>query len=305
MAGKPKPVVPTTDFASVPLPQPGGGPDIVPGVEPDAEGVRFHETRMIPVEELRPNTWNPNAMSDDEFDRLCREIVDVGFLDPLIVVPVSENDGPPYYRILGGEHRYRAAQVLGMEAVPCIVLSEPRFQDEELQKALTMRLIFLKGSPDPVKLMVLVKEFMQKRSAEATRDAFAFVRKDAWDKMIFQMRGRLKEAGVPAPALKEFDQKTADARTAKDLGVIVKQIMDSYKNTLAVGFMVFSHEGKKHTYIPTSARTQATLDRLMAYLHATNTHADTVFGPMLEQALEGLIEKLAEQHSSSKRKAAD
>jgi len=278
-------VLPVTDFvtAPVPLPAPADG---APAAAPAT--VQFHSPRMIPIDELRVNDWNPNVMADEEFDRLVQDIQDVGFLDALVVVPVSLDGGPPVYRILGGEHRYRAAQVLGLTALPCFVLDEPRFQDVELQKALTMRLIFVRGKPDPVKTLLVIRDLMQNHSAEHTRAMVGFVHKEQWDKLVFQMRGRLKKAGVPATGIAEFDQRATEAKTAKDLGVILRHIMDTYKSTLPYGFMVFSHHGRKHTYIATTAATQATLDRILAFSHAAGVEINTVLGP----ALDGVLEKL-------------
>lgn len=56
------------------------------------------------VASLKPNTYNPNRQSDDEFLMLCRSIVEDGFTDAVIV----NTDRT----IIDGEHRWTAAIVL-------------------------------------------------------------------------------------------------------------------------------------------------------------------------------------------------
>ena len=53
---------------------------------------------------IRPNAYNPNRQSDDEFLLLCKSIVDDGFTDAIIV----NKDRT----IIDGEHRWTAAVVL-------------------------------------------------------------------------------------------------------------------------------------------------------------------------------------------------
>lgn len=56
-------------------------------------------------EDIEPNDWNPNELSDDEFDQLVKSIEDNGWTMP-IVVHAEEN------YIIDGEHRWVAAKHL-------------------------------------------------------------------------------------------------------------------------------------------------------------------------------------------------
>jgi ParB family chromosome partitioning protein len=83
------------------------------------------EVVEIPIDKIVPNTWNPNVMDDETFNRLAEEIQDVGMIDPIQVVPIEGEEEK--YMILGGEHRWRVMKVLGYETIPCIVLTDEKF----------------------------------------------------------------------------------------------------------------------------------------------------------------------------------
>ena len=65
----------------------------------------------LPLSLLVPQDINPNKMSDREFNLLCDNMTKVGFVGPIFVRPIEGGK----YRIIGGYHRYKAAQVLGMD----------------------------------------------------------------------------------------------------------------------------------------------------------------------------------------------
>ena len=251
-------------------------------VPPD---VRFYETRVILLADLRPNAWNPNSMSAAKFARLKQEILDVGFIEPLVVVPCKTEDGVPYYRILGGEHRYRAATDLALKGVPCNVLDHPMFQDEEAQRAMNAKLIFLKGDVDRDKMVAMVKSLAEKYSSEKVRELFAVTDKTAWDRMVWGMRQKLKKEGLPAKAIAEFDEKAKDARASKDLSEIVEAIFVTYRHTLPYGFMVFTLHGKKHTYVPVTQGTQLVLDDVLERCRAEGLDINKLLEPAFREAL--------------------
>lgn len=251
--------------------------------------MRFYQTRVIPLADLRTNAWNPNVMAPADYARLVREIQDVGFIDPLIVVPWQDPDGTAFYRILGGAHRFRAATELGLAGVPCNILEGPQFQDEETQKALTARLIFLRGSIDRDRLVALVQGLAEKYSSEKVRDLFAVTDKTAWDRQIWGLRKKLQKEGLPPAALAEFDAKTKDARAAKDLSEIVDAIFTTYRHTLPYGFMVFTLHGKQHTYVPVTQGTQDVLTVLLDRCRAAGKDINTLLEPAFKAAAEALV----------------
>jgi len=60
--------------------------------------------------------------SDTHVKRIVDSIERVGFLTPLVVVPADGEDGNDGYHIIDGQHRYLAAQELGLKRVPVMVV---------------------------------------------------------------------------------------------------------------------------------------------------------------------------------------
>jgi len=77
--------------------------------------------------EIRPNQYNPNRQTEDEFEMLKASIREDGFTQPILCLV----DGT----IVDGEHRWRAAQELGMQRVPVVKVS----MSEAQRRIATMR----------------------------------------------------------------------------------------------------------------------------------------------------------------------
>jgi len=94
------------------------------------------DIQEIPIGDLVPNPWNPNRMDAETYAKLRAYIKARGFVEPLVVRP---HDGR--WEILGGYHRWMAAQELDYTAVPCSVVD---LGDREA-KILSINLNELKG----------------------------------------------------------------------------------------------------------------------------------------------------------------
>jgi ParB family chromosome partitioning protein len=76
----------------------------------------------IPIERLAPDPFQPRTHFTEETIReLADSIHQHGLLQPLLVRPMQGLNSRGRYWIVGGERRYRAAQLLGMKALPCRV----------------------------------------------------------------------------------------------------------------------------------------------------------------------------------------
>lgn len=77
----------------------------------------------LPVEEIRPNPWQPRQEFEQEgLQELAASIARHGILQPLTVRRVGET-----WELIAGERRLRAARMAGLERVPCM---ETRADDE-------------------------------------------------------------------------------------------------------------------------------------------------------------------------------
>lgn len=91
----------------------------------------------IPVCRILPNPAQPRKYFDsDETLRLADSIRRHGILQPLCVrKPISVGDLDDYggvYELIAGERRLRAAKLLGMAEVPCIVVEADSLRSAEL-----------------------------------------------------------------------------------------------------------------------------------------------------------------------------
>jgi ParB/RepB/Spo0J family partition protein len=66
----------------------------------------------VSVDQVRPNGYNPNRQNEHEFTLLKASIQEDGFTQPVIV---AED-----LTIVDGEHRWRAAQAVGLEKIPVV-----------------------------------------------------------------------------------------------------------------------------------------------------------------------------------------
>lgn len=259
--------------------------------EPHGQSTEFHEIRNIAVADVDPNPWNPNQQDEKTFNRLVQEIKDVGFLEPIHVVPyVHEETGATRYLILGGEHRWRAATVAGMENVPALLLKHKRFADVDFQKAMTVRLNALRGKLNKEKMVKLFHDFADRYSEEEVRELFAFTDKDAWNKLLGDTRKGLKKSGMSAELLAEFDKNALTARSVEDLSSIIKHLYEMYSDTVPFGFMVFTYGKKEHIYIVMTSKLQKAMKTLTAAAKSKKIN--------IAELMEAAIERVAKDLDS-------
>jgi ParB/RepB/Spo0J family partition protein len=73
---------------------------------------------MLPTEQLKANNFNPNEMTDKEFNEYVADVRRRGKLPkPIVVRRVGD-----IYEIVDGEHGWRAAKEIGMKDVPCEIV---------------------------------------------------------------------------------------------------------------------------------------------------------------------------------------
>lgn len=99
-----------------------------------------HAPQVLPVSSLNPVGYNPRKISIEKFDALKKNIVEEGFIEPIVV----QKKG---LRIIGGHQRAKAVKELSIEAgesppdLPCIVLDV----DDVRAKRLNIKLNSLRG----------------------------------------------------------------------------------------------------------------------------------------------------------------
>lgn len=81
--------------------------------------------KEVPIDEVRPNTWNPKQRNEIIINYLKQSIQDIGFKQPL---SVRQNDG---YEILDGEQRWTAMKEMGAKKIH--IYDNGQVNDEDAQ----------------------------------------------------------------------------------------------------------------------------------------------------------------------------
>jgi ParB-like chromosome segregation protein Spo0J len=63
----------------------------------------IYNVKAVPIEKIRANTYNPNAVAPPEMKLLYKSILEDGFTQPVVVYYIEEED---IYEIVDGFHRY-------------------------------------------------------------------------------------------------------------------------------------------------------------------------------------------------------
>ena len=107
----------------------------------------------IRVDQLHPNPWNVNRMTQPMRTKLVRYLKREGLVQPLVVRPHPQKEGE--YEILGGEHRWRVCREdLEYTTVPCIVVD----LDDKRAKVLSINLNSMSGETVPSLLSRLLSD---------------------------------------------------------------------------------------------------------------------------------------------------
>ncbi len=76
------------------------------------------ELQHLPIELLRPGKYQPRKdMSPEALEELASSIRSQGVIQPIVVRDIAGGE----YEIIAGERRWRAAQQVGLDTVPCLL----------------------------------------------------------------------------------------------------------------------------------------------------------------------------------------
>ena len=114
------------------------------------------ESVMRKLSGVKPNSWNPNTMTDHQYASLLEGFREDGWIaSQALLVWGTDEAGKRKNIIIDGEHRWRAAQELGYTEAPMVVM---RGITEAVAKSLTIKLDAKRGQFDSEQLTLLVKE---------------------------------------------------------------------------------------------------------------------------------------------------
>jgi hypothetical protein len=207
------------------------------------------EQVLIPMDKIRPNQWNPNEMPSDLFDELVRNFEEFGFVQPIIVRPLSKEEADLSgfdYEIVDGEHRYDGLRLMDVDEAPCII----RVLDSDAAKFQTVKMNRLRGKFNQKRFDSLVRDLMTRFTFDEVAEKMAFTDPSELEALI----GRTRDA-LPTDEMKEeFDKAKEEIRTVDDLAMILNRLFTQFGDTLPYNFMVLDFGGKDHIWVRMQAR---------------------------------------------------
>ncbi len=127
----------------------------------------------LPVEQLDPNPWNTNRMSDEMAGKLADYIAHEGLVEPIVVRRIADR-----FQILGGYHRWKICRErLGHTSMPCVVVD----LDDRRAKVLSVNLNEMAGEPVPSLLANLLHDLNRETTLEDLEKLLPFAKAEMVD----------------------------------------------------------------------------------------------------------------------------
>lgn len=192
--------------------------------------------KMIALKSLVPNEDNPNQMTEKQLNKLCKQILDYGFTEPLMVA--TRDDGK--YDIISGHHRFAACRHLGMSKVPCIVYDG---WDDAKKEVAMVRMNVVKGKFNPEKFMKIFDRHAREHGEKIVKDMMGFADEGAFEDIKRQIKSSLPK---PVREKVEEAEKEKEISTVDELTKVVSDIMSDFGETVPYDYIHFTHGGKDH-----------------------------------------------------------
>lgn len=130
----------------------------------------------VPINRVKPNDYNPNRQASHEFQMLCKSIREDGFTQPIVTLPPDKKG---CYTIVDGEHRWKAAQVVGLKEIPCVAIPHETAQ----ARLATMQYNLARGSEDADLALGVLRDLGRLGAAEWAKDALMLSAKE-WEVLM-------------------------------------------------------------------------------------------------------------------------
>lgn len=216
----------------------------------------------VPIDLIEPNPDNPNEMDDDTFDRLVEEMEETGIIAAIQIAPAPGDR----FQIIGGEHRWRGAKVLGRETIPCNILTDEQYMDEDLRGLLMVRLNVIQGKMNREKFVSLYERMAKVYGEEQLQALFGYTSTDAWKKLTKGVEDALRDTNIGgregSSLASELKKKAGKIKTIDGLASVLSEILGENQGGLKHGFMVFTYGGKRHIHIAMTDELESAVDKL-------------------------------------------
>ena len=131
-----------------------------PEVEADPDNI---DIRMVGIDDIEGNKWNPNSMEAEFFEALTTEVKANGMPQPILVRPHPEKEGK--FEIVDGEHRWKSSRIAGKKRIAVVVV--PYTETEAKVRTLAMN--GLRGQNIPIRLARLLVDLHKEYNPQQVR----------------------------------------------------------------------------------------------------------------------------------------
>lgn len=238
----------------------------------------------IATEKLHPNPFNPNEMGAKQFNLLYDNIERVGLTDPILVRPHPEIEGE--YRIVGGQHRWEAAKMLDFETVPCTVIEDESFTEDE-EKFQLMRHNMIRGKLSPKKFLDMYKSLEGDYENELASEMFGFASEEEFLKLVSDTKKAL-----PKEMQKEFENAKDEIKTIDDLARVLNELFAKFGDTLPYNYMILDYGGKETVWIRMEPDGFSNLLELANRCRDASRTMDALLEGLIDEAAEGNLDDL-------------
>lgn len=205
----------------------------------------------LPISSIELFEENPNVQDDKTFTMLMDSIREDGMFDPIDVVPAEDGK----YKVIGGEHRYRACTLLGHEEIPTIIHSN--YEDDK-QKAMLVKLNVMRGKIDANKFVELYQKLSSKYSEDVLKKMMGFADEQAFKNMVKSVQNSL-----PEEIKEKAKEKMKDVKNVDDLALLLNSLFRKHGDTLDRSYMVFDFGGKSHLWVQMDKELKDIMDGIM------------------------------------------
>lgn len=250
----------------------------------------------IELEKLVKSDWNPNVMNAKQFDRLCRELQETGFVEPLQVFPLEDGT----FQLIGGHHRLEAAKVLGYPSVPCIVLKGDQFKNEDYLKFANMKLNVIRGEISPQKFVNMYLDLSKRHEKDAMMESMGFVDEEQFKVLLGDLKKEIDKSDLPDKIKEKFKETANELKTIDDISNILNFLFNKFGNTLNYGFMVLVYGGHDHVYVSLEDKNfKKTVDSLQDICKENQLQIDPFFKELVtKDKIEELKTKYIQERQS-------
>jgi ParB family chromosome partitioning protein len=201
----------------------------------------FRAARIIDIKRIRPDPGQPRKTFNQEtIESLAESIKELGgIIDPLTVEYVEDDD---FFRIISGERRYRAAGMVGLSMLPCII----KEVDDEKRFLLQFIANLQREDITPLEEAAGIRHIIEQYGYPQHKVARLFNRSKSYISQILglerlsknakqkvQTSELSKEIQIQASREKDPEKQMEILNKASEEGNTVKQIRDEEKDTIS------------------------------------------------------------------------